>query len=191
MVGSANVSQELQHKQFPCHKGCNKIIGVAHGWGHSLRHAHVQQFVAAPCCLQCPRSWLGLEVICTKCPPGWQHFEKNCYLFSTSTKSWLDAKQFCTNEGSHLVIVNTKQEQTFLSNQLIEPDLYWLGLSDSAKEGEWRWVDGSLLSVRFWGPGEPNNVGQHGEDCVHLRFNGKWNDAICSRTEHWICERRC
>ncbi|XP_053868481.1 CD209 antigen-like protein C isoform X2 [Malaclemys terrapin pileata] len=131
------------------------------------------------------------EVICTKCPPGWQHFEKNCYFFSTSTKSWLDAKQFCTNEGSHLVIVNTKQEQTFLSNQLIEPDVYWLGLSDSAKEGEWRWVDGSPLSVRFWGPGEPNNVGQHGEDCVHLRFNGKWNDATCSLTEHWICERQC
>uniref|UniRef100_A0A8C3P8R2 C-type lectin domain-containing protein n=1 Tax=Chrysemys picta bellii TaxID=8478 RepID=A0A8C3P8R2_CHRPI len=96
----------------------------------------------------CPIILLLTEVICTKCPPGWQHFEKNCYFFSTSTKSWLDAKQFCTNEGSHLVIVNTKQEQTFLSNQLIEPDVYWLGLSDSAKEGEWRWVDGSLLSLR-------------------------------------------
>uniref|UniRef100_A0A8C0IMB9 C-type lectin domain-containing protein n=1 Tax=Chelonoidis abingdonii TaxID=106734 RepID=A0A8C0IMB9_CHEAB len=131
------------------------------------------------------------EVICTKCPPGWQHFEKKCYFFSTSPKSWLDAKQFCTNEGSHLVIVNTKQEQTFLSNQIIEPDVYWLGLSDSAKEGEWRWVDGSPLSLRFWGPGEPNNVGYQGEDCASLRFNGKWNNATCSLTEHWICERQC
>ncbi|XP_065432190.1 low affinity immunoglobulin epsilon Fc receptor-like isoform X1 [Chrysemys picta bellii] len=131
------------------------------------------------------------EIICTTCPPGWQHFEKNCYFFSTSTKSWLDAKQFCTSQESHLVIVNNKQEQTFLSNQLIEPDVYWLGLSDSAKEGEWRWVDDSPLSVRFWGPGEPNNVGQHGEDCVHLRFDGKWNDATCSLTEHWICEQQC
>ncbi|XP_050780960.1 C-type lectin domain family 17, member A-like isoform X2 [Gopherus flavomarginatus] len=131
------------------------------------------------------------EVICTKCPPGWQHFEKKCYFFSTSTNSWLDAKQFCTNEGSHLVIVNTKQEQTFLSNQIIEPDVYWLGLSDSANEGEWRWLDGSPLSLRFWGPGEPNNVGHQGEDCASLRFNGKWNDAVCSLTEHWICERQC
>ncbi|XP_065275299.1 CD209 antigen-like protein C [Emys orbicularis] len=131
------------------------------------------------------------EIICTTCPPGWQHFEKNCYFFSTSTKSWLDAKQFCTSQESHLVIVNNKQEQTFLSNQLIEPDVYWLGLSDSAKEGEWRWVDDSPLSVRFWGPGEPNNVGQHGEDCVHLRFDGKWNDATCSLTHYWICERQC
>ncbi|XP_044850476.1 low affinity immunoglobulin epsilon Fc receptor-like isoform X2 [Mauremys mutica] len=131
------------------------------------------------------------EVICTKCPPGWQHFEKKCYFFSTSTKSWSDAKQFCTNEGSHLVIVNTKQEQMFLSNQIMEPDVYWLGLSDSEEEGEWRWVDGSPLSVRFWASGEPNNVGQQGEDCGSFRFDGKWNDAHCSMTEHWICERQC
>ncbi|XP_030403314.1 C-type lectin domain family 17, member A-like [Gopherus evgoodei] len=131
------------------------------------------------------------EVICTKCPPGWQHFEKKCYFISTSTKSWLDAKQFCTNEGSHLVIVNTKQEQMFLSNHITEPNVYWLGLSDSAKEGEWHWLDGSPLSVRFWGPREPNNVGHQGEDCGSLRFDGKWNDATCSMTEHWICERQC
>ncbi|XP_039370994.1 CD209 antigen-like protein C isoform X3 [Mauremys reevesii] len=135
--------------------------------------------------------WNITEVICTKCPPGWQHFEKKCYFFSTSTKSWSDAKQFCTNEGSDLVIVNTKQEQRFLSNQIMEPDVYWLGLSDSAEEGEWRWVDGSPLSVRFWASGEPNNVGQQGEDCGSFRFNGKWNDATCSLTEHWICERQC
>ncbi|KAM9115157.1 CD209 antigen-like protein C [Pangshura tecta] len=131
------------------------------------------------------------EVICTKCPPGWQHFEKKCYFFSTSTKSWSDAKQFCTNEDSHLVIVNTKQEQAFLSNHIIESDVYWLGLSDSATEGEWRWVDGSPLSIRFWASGEPNNVGQQGEDCGSFRSDGKWNDATCSLTEHWICERQC
>uniref|UniRef100_A0A674JKQ9 C-type lectin domain-containing protein n=1 Tax=Terrapene triunguis TaxID=2587831 RepID=A0A674JKQ9_9SAUR len=108
------------------------------------------------------------------------NLEKSCYFFSTSSKSWLDAKQFCTNEGSHLVIVNTKQEQTFLSNHITEPHVYWLGLSDSAEEGEWRWLDGSPLGfgflLRFWGPGEPNNVGQQGEDCGSLRFDGKWND---------------
>ncbi|XP_065432201.1 C-type lectin domain family 10 member A-like isoform X1 [Chrysemys picta bellii] len=131
------------------------------------------------------------EFTCMICPPGWQRFEKSCYFFSTSAKSWQDAKQFCTNEGSGLVIVNTEEEQTFLSNHITHPHVYWLGLSDSAKEGEWRWLDGSPLSVRFWGPGEPNDVGQQGEDCGSLRFDGKWNDAICSVTEHWICERQC
>ncbi|XP_074917271.1 C-type lectin domain family 17, member A-like [Chelonoidis abingdonii] len=123
-----------------------------------------------------------------KCPPGWQSFEKSCYFFSTSAKSWLNTKQFCTDQRSGLVIVNTKEGQAFLSKHITKPHMYWLGLSDSAKEGEWRWLDGSLLSVRFWGPGEPNNAGAHGEDCGSLHFNGKWNDAICSLTELWICE---
>ncbi|KAM9115144.1 C-type lectin domain family 17, member A-like isoform 2-T2 [Pangshura tecta] len=131
------------------------------------------------------------EFTSTKCPPGWQSFEKSCYFFSTSAKSWPDAKQFCTDQGSGLVIINTEEEQAFLSNHIIKPDVYWLGLSDSAKEGEWRWVDGSLLSVRFWASDEPNNFGQQGEDCGSFRSDGKWNDVICSLTGHWICERRC
>uniref|UniRef100_A0A674JHW7 C-type lectin domain-containing protein n=1 Tax=Terrapene triunguis TaxID=2587831 RepID=A0A674JHW7_9SAUR len=130
---------------------------------------------------------------CMKCPPGWQRFEKSCYFFSTSTKSWPDAKQFCMDQKSGLVIVNTEEEQTFLSNHITEPHVYWLGLSDSAKEGEWRWVDGSPLSVsfrRFWFPGEPNNGVGLEEDCVHLRSDGNWNDAICSLTHYWICEQK-
>ncbi|XP_074836348.1 C-type lectin domain family 4 member G-like [Carettochelys insculpta] len=132
-----------------------------------------------------------MEFTCIKCPPGWQPFEKSCYFFSTLAKSWWDAKQFCIDQGSHLVIVNTRLEQTFLSRYTIEPEVYWLGLSDSATEGEWRWLDGSPLSVRFWAPGEPNNVGPQGEDCGSLQFSGKWNDAACSVSELWICERPC
>ncbi|XP_039371027.1 C-type lectin domain family 17, member A-like [Mauremys reevesii] len=119
-------------------------------------------------------------------------FEKSCYFFSTSAKSWPDAKQFCTDQRSGLVIVNTEEEQMFLSKHITEPNVYWLGLSDSAKEDEWRWLDGSLLSVsfrRFWGAGEPNNAGGHGENCGSLHFNRKWNDVPCSSTEHWICEQ--
>ncbi|XP_067416508.1 C-type lectin domain family 17, member A-like isoform X4 [Emydura macquarii macquarii] len=131
-----------------------------------------------------------LNELYTKCPPGWHHFKKNCYFFSISTKSWSEAKEFCTNQGSHLVIVNSIQEHDFLSNGVIETREYWLGLSDSAKEGEWRWLDGSLLSVKFWAKGEPNDVGDQGEDCGTLRFDGMWNDIPCSMNAYWICEQQ-
>ncbi|XP_050780968.1 C-type lectin domain family 17, member A-like [Gopherus flavomarginatus] len=131
------------------------------------------------------------EFTSIKYPPDWQSFEKSCYFFSASTKSWPDTKQFCTDQRSGLVIVNTEEGQMFLSKHITKPQMYLLGLSDSAKEGKWRWLDSSLLSVRFWGPREPNNAGAHGEDCGSLHFNGKWNDAICSLTEHWICEQNC
>ncbi|NWH20717.1 CL17A protein, partial [Grus americana] len=46
-----------------------------------------------------------------KCSVGWKIFEKSCYSFSTETMSWSDAKDICTDQGAHLVIVNSEHEQ--------------------------------------------------------------------------------
>ena len=68
----------------------------------------------------------------------------------------------------------------------------WLGGTDEAVEGVWRWVTGPEAGTIFWNggingstpnyanwnTGEPNNLGD--EDYVHVTFNvgppGKWND---------------
>nr|XP_028576961.1 C-type lectin domain family 17, member A-like [Podarcis muralis] len=130
------------------------------------------------------------EELCTGCPENWVLFEKHCYFFSTSKGPWLAAKQSCVKEGAHLVVINIQAEQSFLVKQLAGQQVFWIGLSDTVKEGEWRWVDGTPLSISFWGPGEPNNALQ-GEDCATLLFNGKWNDAACHGNEYWICEQKC
>ncbi|KFP45094.1 C-type lectin domain family 17, member A, partial [Chlamydotis macqueenii] len=46
-----------------------------------------------------------------KCSAGWKTFERSCYSFSTERMSWWDAKEVCANQGAHLVIVNSEQEQ--------------------------------------------------------------------------------
>ncbi|KAM9214380.1 uncharacterized protein RG961_012868 [Leptosomus discolor] len=130
-------------------------------------------------------------ILCTTCPDGWQQFAKTCYFFSTTTKPWLAAKDFCIQFGAHLAIVNTKQENKFLASQIMQNEVAWLGLTDRHQEGNWQWVDGSSLTRAFWGNGEPNNVGQDGEDCATLHPNGFWNDALCSNAETWVCERSC
>ncbi|KYO37562.1 low affinity immunoglobulin epsilon Fc receptor [Alligator mississippiensis] len=130
------------------------------------------------------------DAICTGCPQGWLPFQKTCYYFSTSTKSWTNAKEFCIDQGSHLVIVNTEHENRFLSNYILDSRAYWLGLTDTEKEGDWQWLDGTSLSLRFWNTGEPNNVGQQGEDCGSMISQGKWNDAVCSVANYWICEQK-
>ncbi|XP_053224508.1 low affinity immunoglobulin epsilon Fc receptor-like [Podarcis raffonei] len=129
------------------------------------------------------------EELCTGCPENWVLFKKHCYFFSTSKGPWLAAKQSCVKEGAHLVVINIQAEQSFLV-KLAGQQVFWIGLSDTVKEGEWRWVDGTPLSISFWGPGEPNNALQ-GEDCATLLFNGKWNDAACHGNEYWICEQKC
>ncbi|XP_048343345.1 C-type lectin domain family 17, member A-like [Sphaerodactylus townsendi] len=132
------------------------------------------------------RNWT--EFSCTKCPPNWMSFEKNCYFFSTVNKPWTIAKQSCENEGAHLVIINNHQEMRFLVR--LTDEVFWMGLSDAGSESQWIWVDGTPLTLAYWGKGEPNNAG-HGEDCATLPSNGKWNDVSCSRNERWICERKC
>ncbi|XP_008940691.1 PREDICTED: C-type lectin domain family 17, member A-like, partial [Merops nubicus] len=131
------------------------------------------------------------EIFCTRCPPGWQQFSKTCYFFSTTTKSWLEAKSSCAEFNAHLPVVDTEQENKFLANHIMENRVFWLGLTDEHSEGAWQWVDGRSLSFTFWSPGEPNNVGQQGEDCATIFPNGFWNDVPCTNQEAWICERSC
>ncbi|NXX62042.1 CL17A protein, partial [Scopus umbretta] len=131
------------------------------------------------------------EILCTSCPAGWQQFAKTCYFFSTTAKPWLAAKESCTTFNAHLAIINSEQENKFLANQVMENRVFWLGLTDMHKEGNWQWVDGRSLSLSFWNSGEPNNVGHHGEDCATIYSNGHWNDITCSIAKTWICERSC
>ncbi|POI25468.1 hypothetical protein CIB84_010783 [Bambusicola thoracicus] len=131
------------------------------------------------------------EMFCTRCPAGWQQFAKTCYYFSTEGKSWIEARAACSMLGAQLAIINSELENKFLANHIMEVRAFWLGLSDMQREGDWEWLDGQSLSISFWRKGEPNNVGQHGEDCATISSSGLWNDAVCTSPEAWICERSC
>ncbi|KAL7989329.1 hypothetical protein Chor_011995 [Crotalus horridus] len=43
---------------------------------------------------------------------SWQRFETNAYYFSDTEQNWEMAKEKCAEHDSHLVIINTKKEQT-------------------------------------------------------------------------------
>ncbi|XP_030053358.1 CD209 antigen-like protein B isoform X5 [Microcaecilia unicolor] len=132
-----------------------------------------------------------LGSICNACPYGWKWFNGSCYSFSEANKNWEGARISCNDRDSHLVIINNKDEQSFLSTN-IGSENYWIGLNDKDKEGDWRWVDRSPLSFTFWLNGEPNNHNE--EDCAHLVYNAatkaQWNDINCDNTFRWICEKR-
>ena len=85
--------------------------------------------------------------------------------------TWTDARQACLNMGGHLVTVTTAAENTFIFN--LWPN-GWIGLTDEAVEGTWRWVTGETYSWSNWNPGEPNNAGN--EDYIQFVGGGKWND---------------
>ncbi|NXL34623.1 CLC4D protein, partial [Glaucidium brasilianum] len=79
----------------------------------------------------------------TCCPNGWKRFQRSCYYISDDTMPWAESVQNCTGMGSHLVVINSKAEQDFLSKQLQQisrGENYYIGLR-AEKVGEWHWVD--------------------------------------------------
>uniref|UniRef100_G1T8P6 CD207 molecule n=1 Tax=Oryctolagus cuniculus TaxID=9986 RepID=G1T8P6_RABIT len=114
---------------------------------------------------------------------GWKYFKGNFYYFSRIAKTWYSAQQFCMSRDSHLTSVTSESEQEFLY-KTAGGLVYWIGLSKAGSEGHWYWADGTSFneaqSVRFWIPGEPNNMG-NGEHCVSIKVSllQSWNDASC------------
>ncbi|KAL2097667.1 hypothetical protein ACEWY4_006874 [Coilia grayii] len=120
---------------------------------------------------------------------GWRYFSSHLYYVSAVNKSWHDARQDCRTRGADLVIINSQEEQEFVSSINKEA---WIGLSDINTEGEWRWVDGSPLITKFWAKDQPNSY-KGEQDCVKLWLTPpleNWNDEKCSIIHTWICEKQ-
>uniref|UniRef100_A0A3P8QRA0 C-type lectin domain-containing protein n=1 Tax=Astatotilapia calliptera TaxID=8154 RepID=A0A3P8QRA0_ASTCA len=127
-----------------------------------------------------------------KCEEGWEKHGGKCYYFSISQLSWKQSRVDCRAKGGDLVKIDSREEQLMKEGE----DKFWIGLTDSAVEGRWLWVDGSLL--KFWAGKEPNNVTEgdpDGEDCVRMgeEFENKdlkcWFDQSCLKPQRSICEK--
>ncbi|XP_024283493.2 CD209 antigen-like protein D isoform X1 [Oncorhynchus tshawytscha] len=133
------------------------------------------------------------------CIEGWRLSGSSCYFLSTERKTWEESRQDCLERGADLVVVNSRNEQKFLTGLNRNIDSVWIGLTDRETEGTWKWVDGTPLATRYWGRNQPDNgvvfavhIGE--EDCVEINYGysdpvNKWNDIACNSQFNWICER--
>ncbi|XP_072021180.1 macrophage mannose receptor 1-like [Amphiura filiformis] len=130
------------------------------------------------------------------CGGNWQKYKDFCYLASSKTKTWHDARKECAKEQADLMIVTDADQTEWLRQWLTTfGGQYWMGLHDISGEGNFEWVDGSTpTSNGFinWYPGEPNDSGGS-EDCAEFwpSHNGQWNDDTCTKANdmRYVCQR--
>lgn len=106
--------------------------------------------------------------------------------------TWEVAQKTCIRDGGELAMIDTDAENNALFKAFgpkIPVGNLWIGLSDEAIEGQFRWISGDLLDFSLWRPGEPNN-GDGNEDCTEwLTSDGRWNDLPCTTLRASLCEK--
>jgi len=116
----------------------------------------------------------------------------NEYSLIDDASTWDEAKARCEEMGGHLAVITSVTEQNAI-NSLIKNgkrSYYWIGLTDEAKEGTFKWITGENFKYTNWrtSTDEPNNGNGSGEDYVHVCSDGLWNDNTAGTLMGFICE---
>ena len=124
-----------------------------------------------------------------ECPDGWNKFGCKCYKTSDTGLSWNKSRDFCVSHGADLVVVDSKEEMDFINELYV---YFWLGATDAAGEGTWRWVDGTVLSLdnSSWSGGRPR--GGVDRNCLWMVWEQnqyKWADVSCEIRYYGLCEQ--
>jgi hypothetical protein len=147
---------------------------------------------------------------------GSQTYNAHTYAITSEAMTFAEAKAAAAAVGGYLTTVNTKAENTFLTEKFYAAygnSALWIGANDIATEATWIWDNGTTSGddnltdticnapsgdcrpsnatwadgSRKWNNGEPNNA--RGEDCANItRSDGTWNDLDCDRDQYGIIE---
>ncbi|XP_021341462.1 uncharacterized protein LOC110442270 [Mizuhopecten yessoensis] len=121
---------------------------------HSKRKAVVPSF----------QHW---RVTCRRFDYAYEDPTGTCFKEHGDALTWQDASDACTADGGHLLTLDTADDNTISLFQGTSIGM-WVGATDSAVEGEFRWlVTGDLLSSSLpWDTNQPD--GGNAEQCVRL-----------------------
>ena len=128
-----------------------------------------------------------------------QYFNGHYYQFFDLDMTWSEAREYCIQQGGHLVTVTSPEEQAFLTdcylyinNSDVGP---WLGAYSNGAFGgdknDWCWVTGEEWYYTNWEAGEPSNS-RGTEWFAHFWKQMQWNDVADDdprNSQHgFICE---
>ncbi|XP_061621224.1 type-2 ice-structuring protein-like isoform X3 [Phyllopteryx taeniolatus] len=89
------------------------------------------------------------------CPPAWTEYNKRCFYYDATVKTWVEAQAHCQLFGGNLASVHSDDENAFI--RTLTQGTTWLGGSNCQTTGAWLWMDGTQMLFRFWCPLKPDN----------------------------------
>uniref|UniRef100_A0A8D8UV33 Cubilin n=1 Tax=Cacopsylla melanoneura TaxID=428564 RepID=A0A8D8UV33_9HEMI len=166
---------------------------------------------------------LAIDHIVQNCNLGSIAVRQFCLQLVDSIKlSWPEAESECVKRAGHLASIRSAYTQSMIDKMLLssvyyaDDNAYWVGATDYAHEGDYRWTDALSFSYSNWFPGwpqygnynkQPNDDGLSRQDCVELRRTYHlppsvsqavasprttptymWNDRDCTTKNFFICE---
>jgi len=118
---------------------------------------------------------------------AWQSFRGSLYLRGAKFINFQQAVSFCKSKGSVLTSIHSKEENNFVL-QVAAQHSCWIGLTDEALEGTWKWLDGSAYTYGNWWSGRP----RHNHGANYARFdggNGLWIDTTSTEQRPALCKK--
>nr|XP_039268402.1 uncharacterized protein LOC120343328 [Styela clava] len=139
---------------------------------------------------ECHCWFVFLTFLATSDAGLWKTVNRPFYklTFYNIDSTWQGAISFCKIKGSSLVQLDDSSVKYDVINTVESygaTDYYWIGATDEASEGHWKWMDGSSALISSWNSGDPN--GGRGENYLAISRNGKLFDYASSHLKGVIC----
>uniref|UniRef100_A0A2A4J3K2 C-type lectin domain-containing protein n=1 Tax=Heliothis virescens TaxID=7102 RepID=A0A2A4J3K2_HELVI len=122
----------------------------------------------------------------------------SCYKVHLDKKTWYHAYQICAAEGSHLVVINNKEEALVIkdmfpvrpSDKINKWEQFHIGLRAYGDLRTWVTLNGDRLEDVFndWDPGQPDNGGGTQHHGTFIRA-GTLDDGYHGTKAMFVCEK--
>ncbi|KAI6661336.1 Phosphatidylinositol phosphatase PTPRQ-like [Oopsacas minuta] len=128
-----------------------------------------------------------------------------CYLFVKESADWQTSEDYCETWGGHLVSIHNDEELDVVST-LTNGYYIWIGMTDSATESVWEWVDGSNNAYNQFTRDPPYDY-YGNQDCAIMYSYSYdyyysyyyyymrsytylyWDDSYCHYTRYSVCSQ--
>ncbi|XP_071371816.1 lymphocyte antigen 75 isoform X1 [Centroberyx affinis] len=145
------------------------------------------------------RAKLQVAPVANDCPRSngaskWVQYQDHCYAFDMSFYNYTvydmeQAKSICQSLDAHLLTINTKEENDFVTKYMSDNPLItsrvWLGMDLDTQGAPVAWLDGSALAFFNWKGGESVTGGEPEPSCAVMvsTDKGAWSRVSCKASQ--------